>query len=425
MADTTENQGSGWRLQWFRLAVEQSSKAVPGRAKRFTAASDQGADRRQGFHVLKTLSSMALLLATVCLPALVPVAAADDAAADAGTASVLSIELLKSRAAEAAASTELDDADKATLAELYRNATSKLELAASHRETAERYGQVIAGGIGQIAEAEAERDAAAQTAAETPDELTDLTLPEMEQQLQRAKADVAVAESRLTEFEGRLAVEKERPAAIRQRLAAAESELSNLPSPTETTPATEVPPKLAEARRWADRSRRELLRAERLMLEQELSSQPLRLRLLEARRELADITLSKLQDQVDRLERMANSIRLVETEAARAEAVEAEREAATKHEVVAELAARNTRLSEEIDRLAKEIDDIDVAEAKSAVEAKRIEESFQSTRQKLEIAGLSQVLGQVLQQEMRSLPDTGHFEKQALERERKIADTSL
>jgi potassium efflux system protein len=369
-------------------------------------------------------ASTALLFALLIFHTATLIAADNAGTSPADSHTLPTPEMLQNRADDAAVSTSLDDATKTTLAELYRATTGNLELAADHRAAAQRYTQAIAGSAEQIAEVEAQRDEAARVAAEPIGDPTDLALPEIEQQLQTAKADVAVAAAHFTELESRFNAEKDRPAAIRQRLAAAETELNQLPSTT-APPSTDSANEIAEARRWAEQSRRELLRAERLMLEQELSTQPTRLRLIEAQRDLAETRLAQLQHRVDRLERMANDVRLAAAESARVEAIEAEREAASKHQVVAELAAHNTRLSEEIDRLAKEIDTIDNAEAKAADEAKRIEESFQSTREKLEIAGLSQVLGQVLQQEKRALPNTGQFEKQARERERKIAETSL
>ncbi|RDH45485.1 hypothetical protein [Zooshikella ganghwensis] len=72
-----------------------------------------------------------------------------------------------------------------------------------------------------------------------------------------------------------------------------------------------------------------------------------------------------------------------------------------------------------------EIEDINKDEAEAAESAKRFEDAFNSTRQKLEITGLSQILGQILQQEKRSLPDTRDFHTHAISREQKIADTSL
>ncbi|MGW8309970.1 MAG: mechanosensitive ion channel domain-containing protein, partial [Thiogranum sp.] len=57
--------------------------------------------------------------------------------------------------------------------------------------------------------------------------------------------------------------------------------------------------------------------------------------------------------------------------------------------------------------------------------AKAIEDEFRSTQQKLEVAGLSQALGQVLLEQRRQLPDVRAIRKAARARENEIAKTAL
>jgi potassium efflux system protein len=89
------------------------------------------------------------------------------------------------------------------------------------------------------------------------------------------------------------------------------------------------------------------------------------------------------------------------------------------------LAERNARLGEELDRMADELGGMDAKEQEAAEEAKRIETALNTARQKIEIAGLSQVLGQVLYEERRSLPDPRLFHKQTSDLEQRIAEVSL
>jgi len=379
--------------------------------------------QKRGSGVFRTLPMLFLLLCT--FPASLSAAGESSQAAvlPGSSGAVPTVDLLKSRIEEVAAATDLVDSDRVALTELYSKAISNQELASSHAQRANKYAEVIEGGAAEIARVREELEAAVATAAAAEPE--DMALPEIEQQLQRLKTDLAVSEAHYAELQSEQKNEKERPAAIRQRLAKAKSLLAELSSTSVKSTANGESSELVQARRWVIASRREQLRTEALMLEQELSSQPMRQDLLAAKRDLAEFRLATLRDRVDWLEAAANRIRLDEAGAAKAEAQAAEREAASKHSLVADLASRNSRLSEEIDRLAKDIEGINRDEVEAAEAAKRIEERFNTTREKLEIAGLSQVLGRVLQQEKHSLPDTGHFRKQAQTRERKIAETSL
>ena len=58
-------------------------------------------------------------------------------------------------------------------------------------------------------------------------------------------------------------------------------------------------------------------------------------------------------------------------------------------------------------------------------QAEQIGNEFRSTRQKVELAGLSQALGRVLYEQQRELPNPRLFRKQAREREQKITAAGL
>lgn len=345
-----------------------------------------------------------------------PAATATDAA---------TIEVIERRAAEVAAATELNETTKATLAELYRRAVASLEAAAGFRESAARFERAIENSVTEAAALRAQLANAA-SAADTPvaDPL-ELPLPEIEQRLQKEKAELAATETRLAELQNQLARDRDRPLAIRSRLAEAKTQLAALQSASSARPAVDENPELARARQWVNDSRREQLRAEILMLEQELLSQPARLELLVAQRDLAEFNLRSAMRRVERIEQAASKTRLAEVEVVRSEARAAEREAAGKHPLLAELASRNARLTDETERLASAIKEINSEEVKAEEDARRVEESFNTTRQKLEIAGLSHILGQVLQDQRRDLPDAADFRRQARARERLIAETSL
>ena len=252
-----------------------------------------------------------------------------------------------------------------------------------------------------------------------------MSLKAVDQRLQKEKANLAAVEAKLAEFEAQLKKEADRPAAIRERLTEAQSQKVQSESELATPPPADELPQLTQARKWLLESKLETLRTEILMLDQELLSQPARVERLKAERGLAEHAVESLRTTVDELEDTANEARLRQAAEAKAEAQAAQREAAGKHALVQKLAERNASLSEALDELAAGLKEIADQEARANDEIARIEKSFTNAQQKIAIAGMSQVLGQVLLEERRSLPDTRQFQRQAEAREEEIAQTSL
>ncbi len=335
-----------------------------------------------------------------------------------------SVELINSRSKEVARG-DLSDEDKSLLSDLYSQSISSLGLTETHRKKALVFSEIIQTSNTQLQKIKAELLNASQQSAASSSIDIDLPLYEIEQNLQKLKADLALSETRFNELKNQLSIEKDRPVKVRQRLLEVKKQLSELSLLLSQPDSETASPEINEAQSWANITLQEQLRTEALMLEQELSSHPARIELLTAKFDLAEIELSNSRNKVNGFEEAANQIRLGETEKAKADAIKAEREAASKHPLVAHLATQNTTLSEQIDLLANEIENINKDEVEATESANRIEEAFNTTRKKLDIAGLSQVLGQVLQQEKRALPDTRHFQKLTSIREQKIADTSL
>jgi potassium efflux system protein len=352
------------------------------------------------------------------------------AAADVGVAAedardTLAIDSIRERAKEVEASSGLDKGVRDTLGELYRKTITSLEAVSSYRQLAQDYegGIQSAGEDAERVRAEIDRKRAEMDMV-GPD-IGRLPLNEIEQRLVADKARLASAESRLSEIKGTITREQDRVAVIPQRITDANDEISRLQAEPAAKVAEDALPEVTQARRWATEARLEELRAEVLMLGQELASQPMRLDLLQARRDLAALELNGLEWQVERLETLANEIRLEQTVEAKIEAQVAELSAAGKHPLVARLAARNTQLSKDVEKLAGEINDVEREQRQTAESARRIEEDFAATRKKVEVAGVSQILGQVLLEQRRSLPETARFRRLASLREQKIAETTL
>jgi potassium efflux system protein len=161
------------------------------------------------------------------------------------------------------------------------------------------------------------------------------------------------------------------------------------------------------------------------MLDQELLSQPVRIRLLEARRDVELRSVNRVSARVAMLENLANRKGRAEAEQAEAEAMVAVFDAAEKHPVIQELAAQNAELTQTLKTMTASLRETSSGDEDVIREAKVIEANFRIAREKLEVAGMSEVLGEVLRKQRGTLPDLRKLKKLAAAHERENARVSL
>ena len=161
------------------------------------------------------------------------------------------------------------------------------------------------------------------------------------------------------------------------------------------------------------------------MLDQELLSAPMRLELLEAERDKATSSLKRMRARVELLENLLGARRVAEAQQSISATEKTRLESRGKHPLVQKLAQMNATLSEEIGSLASSLEQASAEDDTINRQAEQIGNEFRSTRQKVELAGLSQALGRVLYEQQRELPNPRMFRKQAREREQKITAAGL
>ena len=367
--------------------------------------------------------SLIVGLLIFCLPLCAAAQAVEPPSVVEDQSQSLSVEFIKQRAEEISASSTLDDATKAALAESYRSAIDSLETEAVYRDAIEAFERAIETGPNEIERLRTEVTAISAGPESPPP--ADVSLADIEQQLRRQAAAQAVKESELAELKAQLEKDADRPDVIRQRLAQAQVELEQLTQGASGQTSENPPSDSDLARTWMEQAELRRLRMEILKLEQESASLPIRLDLLLERRELAEAELGQIQRRAQSLEHAANAQRQQQAHQATEQARAAEREVVSNDPVVAELAARNTSLSESVDSLASAIEQINQEELEAAAQAKQIEETFSSTQKKIAVAGVSQTLGLVLQQQRRLLPDIDELEKEARGLAKQIAEATL
>ncbi|MDH3762472.1 MAG: mechanosensitive ion channel, partial [Gammaproteobacteria bacterium] len=229
----------------------------------------------------------------------------------------------------------------------------------------------------------------------------------------------------LAEIEASLEVQSQRAQQARVRLAEVKKRQPQIAEALQRPIPDDQPQRLTEAQRWALETEARALLDEAEMLDQELLSQPMRVELLGVQRDKATLELNRQLQYIQLLETLVVARRLSDAESARDEAEETERQAFGKHELVQHLAQQNTLLGETLKTLAAELERVTREANADAAEAKRVADNFRLARQKLEIAGLSEALGQVLLEQRRGLPDSGDFEAAEKRRQQLVIDSSL
>jgi potassium efflux system protein len=347
-------------------------------------------------------------------------------AADELAAAEISSATIENRIAQVEGSSTYDEQSRSSALDYYRRALASLELAKGYREAAARFEQALT-----EAPAEAKRLEAALANDFETDPLASLKgageLParEIEQLLQQERANEAAANAVLSELEQKLASETSRPQAARLRLSAASQEvraaIDRLSSPVVESESEIV----LEAHRWAQQSAAAALSAEMVALDKEMLSQPVRLALLQLQRDEAAANTDRNQERVRALQTLLSERRRDETEQVIGEMDLESLGTAATHPLVKQGVLENQALADELDSLSDALEQITAANDIAVEQLAELRQRFQSTRQRLEVAGVGQAMGRFLGEESRKLPALNHYRHETRLREDQIAVASL
>ncbi|MFD2113124.1 mechanosensitive ion channel domain-containing protein [Thiorhodococcus fuscus] len=337
-----------------------------------------------------------------------------------------SAEQFSAKLAELDAATGMDESLKGSLTENYRRAQSNLEDAASFDAKAAEFARSLKTAPKATDNALAELERLKPNQPPKKSRLPEgLSADEISQRQNKILADVALQETRASEFDKLIESNADRPTAARQRLIEVKQALDDVEDELKQPIANDEAPDLAQARRWAIESQRKSLWSEGKMLEQELLSQPVREALYKAQRDLAVQKLSGLKNTQSQLDELQSKQRQAAAEAAQLASERAQREAEDKHPLVRKITQGNTDISESLTKLTNALDGFNAKLASVEAEHKRIEEDFQGAKQRLNAAGLSKALGQVLLDRRNQLPDLRQYKEDIETRADEIAEATL
>jgi potassium efflux system protein len=335
-------------------------------------------------------------------------------------------DTLRANMKEVEASADLDEPTRKELLDLYRSALAYLDQADTYNAATSEFRESRESAPATVRAIREELEKQQRTGETVIAGVTDKTpLADVEQALLREKTRLDSVDADLSELQDHLLSEADRRNLARQQLTNVKQRMDQIAVAIKLAAATNESPRLTEARQWALQSESVALGAEIKMLDQQLLSTPMRLELLEAQRDRATETLKGIRARAQLLEALLNRRRVAEAQQAEAAAEKAVAESRGKHPLVQEIAKMNAVLSQDLNALAAHLQQVSAEDDAVKEQAEEIANKFHSTRQRLELAGLTQVLGQMLYTQQRELPDARVYRKQSREREQQAAAAGL
>ena len=372
------------------------------------------------------LASLAIFVFLILLAAQAAAAPAPPQTTPSEAISQVNKTMLERKVEAVEADTSLSTEDKSELVSLYRKAISNLETALASDQAADAFIQMNQDAPVKAAELRKNTLEKKKLIPEQSLEVTATTAIEtLEQRLLKEKADLAAVEAKLQKTRESIKYQTGRPQAIREQLIDSKKQLSGIADELRPPVAEGKSQPLEQAAYWLRESNARMLTAQIRMLDQELVSQPARLDLLAVEEEKAEHSVQFVKARAMLLEQLVDKRRQFQARLTESKAESARAYAEGKHPLLEQLATSNAELSTQISDLTDKLKRVEEEINRINAEAKRISDDSNKTRQKLKVAGLSQILGQILQEQRRLLPDTRINKSKASEIVNQIAQISL
>ena len=335
-------------------------------------------------------------------------------------------EALKAKIKEAGDSAELEESVRNKLVERLRRALNFIESAAANIAKTDDYRAARDTAPSETQQLRKRLESVQKTTADVEIKVReDSPIEAINQELISEKANLAAVSAKLTQLETELASQTDRPSRARNRISEIKLRLEQIALAEKETPAEPELPRLAEARSLSLEAEKYALDTEIQMLDQELLSHQARNELLQAQRDYNASSLGRIQQRVSMLESLLSSRRVAEAVQAKTEAQEAEREFEGKHPLLQDLASQNTGLGQKIARFARVLDEVSAMDDQARQQARKVTDDYRKTRQRLDIAGLSEELGEVMLRHRRLLPSQREFMREAEQLQADISEASL
>jgi potassium efflux system protein len=345
--------------------------------------------------------------------------------ADARIQPTVSAEQIEAKLAALADDQDLAEESRQRLSERYRKILTHLEALYRFQAQAEGYVQALEQAPIKTAALRAEL-AELKATSDPPVSLeADTTVAEIEQMLAREQAEAASLAAQLSKLNTTLSEQSEQLVRARRRLTEAPLELAEIDQQLAQPRPEGQSEQARQSVVWALETERDALRAETLMLDQQILSADARRQLAEAERDQLAAQQERLRERRAYLEDEADRLRGIEAEQARATTETTERELTDADPLLLELARRNREISDTISTLTAALGQVDEEQAELEQSLREAQERLKDARARIEAAGLSQAVGQIMVDDRAELPTASSLREQAERRATQIAELTL
>jgi potassium efflux system protein len=251
------------------------------------------------------------------------------------------------------------------------------------------------------------------------------TLEEITQWLSKELADQVALDSKVSDLEAQIKAQESRPADVRTRINELRDSREELAAVIQMPPPPGELQVLTEARKLNTELRRAAQGAETTKLEQELVSHSVRLNLLKAQLDITHRSRLQVERRIEVFQGQVGAKRQAAADLAQQSAAVAELAAADKHPVVRTLAEGNARLTQQLPSVVANTERVTAQLDQISSQARILEQRLASSRQRLEVGGLSRDIGLLLLEESRALPQVSQYRVQLRARSSTLAEIGL
>ncbi|MCQ8182373.1 mechanosensitive ion channel [Methylomonas sp. SURF-1] len=273
---------------------------------------------------------------------------------------------------------------------------------------------------GQIAEAESSlKNRKSEKLALIPTDELEQRLIIEKTRLSDLDAEISRIEAQIGELNGRPQLIREKVAELKNKQASSLQEQQTLAARAADTIYER------EARQIQLDTRIRLLNSTLKTLELENISSPLRLQVEKDRMHLATLQRELQSLVIADLDNFLLDRRQQEIDKERAELAQAEKDAEGKHPFIRDATKRNMQYNRSLQDINKNMEQYLLQKTEIDTRSKQLEKDFQSAEQKINLAGLSPALGNLLREQRRNVPQRKQFAQLNDDIQEQIAVVSL
>ena len=249
---------------------------------------------------------------------------------------------------------------------------------------------------------------------------------ELEQRLIIEKARLSDLDEEISRIDSQLNDYLNRPQIVREKISAIKSKQTLSQQEQQTLSSRNIDNTVEkEALQMRLETRSRLLNATLKTFELENISDPLRLQVLKDRKSLLSFKREQLSLLIADLDNFLLDRRQQVIDKEQAELIQAEKAAEGKHPLIQAATRENMAYSRNLQEVTKNMEQFIAQKNELDVRFKQVEKDYHSAEQKINLAGLSPALGNLLREQRRNLPQRKQFSDLNEQIQSEIAKTSL